>query len=244
MTEIHNNNGLQGFLDLYPAILRKAFWFCDRNWFDAEDITQDAFLTICQNYGQYSPELSGKYAWCVRILLNAYLNKFKRRKVDQIPMRRLFHRGEQLENMTTQMKPWSDTTRKVIPSEWGKRWVNGKIKACALGQRNQANVDFWFKGITRDNLKNYLCLHLDDDTLRKLKTLSEKMFRTKFLIGLGFKREEIAEKEGVTLATIKGRVRAANDKINFGRIRNWGKRLHAAEAWSENFEKCDKTYAP
>lgn len=205
---------LDQFLDLYPSILRKAFWLCGGNWQDAEDITQDAYLIISQRYDKYNSELSKKYSWCVMILRSAYYDRFKRRKVNSLPIRRFS--SFQLSELDGLGKPWSNTARRILPTKWGQFQKGGKLHYRLIGEREKGDIDFWFKEITRDNLKNYLCLHLDDETLKKLKTLSEKMFQTKFLIGLGFKREEIAKIEGVSVNTIKSRTFAANDKMKQG----------------------------
>src|SRR5438093_342406 len=62
---------------LYGAAMRLC-----HNQRDAEDLVQDTFLRAYQSFGEFDGEGKCK-PWLFRILMNAFINKYRRRALEQ-----------------------------------------------------------------------------------------------------------------------------------------------------------------
>ncbi len=80
------NNNIKAQSELYTLFSGKLFALClkySRNYTEAEDNLQDAFLTIFKKIGQY--ENKGSFeGWLKRITVNTVLQQYRKEKVFEI----------------------------------------------------------------------------------------------------------------------------------------------------------------
>ncbi|WMI66583.1 RNA polymerase sigma factor [Aestuariibaculum sp. YM273] len=80
------NNNIRAQSELYTLFSGKLFALClkySRNYTEAEDNLQDAFLTIFKKIGQY--ENKGSFeGWLKRITVNTVLQQYRKEKVFEI----------------------------------------------------------------------------------------------------------------------------------------------------------------